>query len=223
MNNELNIFQKLNKCRTELQAQGLKKNGYNVYKNFEYFELSDFLPSVNKLCNDYGLFTQFDMGADFARLEVLNCENPAEKIAFTLPVFVKEGAAMQDIGAFVTYARRYLLMIAFEICEADIIDANIDITADNCQKKAEYKKPAKKKAEPTPAQPVKHAAPPAPAEEESEDKKELRKAWQEARKAGLTNADIEHIINYKASDLNEELYYSAAVMIRQYLQDMHLS
>ena len=55
----INIYQKLQKSRVELQAKNLKKSGKNSYSNYEYFELGDFLPGVNEVCNNNGLATIF--------------------------------------------------------------------------------------------------------------------------------------------------------------------
>ena len=53
-----NIYAKLNVVRTEL-SKSLKKGGRNIYSNYDYFQLEDFMPQAIQLCNENGLFTQF--------------------------------------------------------------------------------------------------------------------------------------------------------------------
>ena len=56
---QLNLYQKLQKVRVELQNSKLKKSGKNTFSKYEYFELGDFLPKVNELCEKYNLSTIF--------------------------------------------------------------------------------------------------------------------------------------------------------------------
>ena len=43
---QLNIYQKLQKSRVDLQNKKLKKTGINKYSNYDYFELGDLLMLV---------------------------------------------------------------------------------------------------------------------------------------------------------------------------------
>ena len=52
---KLNLFQKLQKARVELQEMNLKKSGQNKFAGFSYYELSDFLPAINIICNNVNL------------------------------------------------------------------------------------------------------------------------------------------------------------------------
>ena len=62
-----NIFAKMNVVRTEL-SKNLEKSGKNDYSHYDYFQLADFIPTLLKLCNDNGLFTQFWIGRDKVKL-----------------------------------------------------------------------------------------------------------------------------------------------------------
>lgn len=62
-----NIFAKMNVVRTEL-SKNLEKSGKNDYSHYDYFQLADFIPTLLKLCNDNGLFTQFWIGRDKVEL-----------------------------------------------------------------------------------------------------------------------------------------------------------
>jgi hypothetical protein len=122
----MNVYEKLQLCRVALQEMGLKKSGNNKFAGYTYFELSDFLPSVNTLCKANGLFTLTTFHPDVATLEVINSEKPEERIVFTSPMAeaaLKGCHAIQNVGAVQTYQRRYLMMVAFEIVEADGLDA----------------------------------------------------------------------------------------------------
>ena len=55
----MNLYEKLQKCRVELQNQNLKKSGYNKFAGFKYFELGDFLPAINELFNRHKLTSHF--------------------------------------------------------------------------------------------------------------------------------------------------------------------
>ncbi|NLZ46695.1 MAG: recombinase [Clostridiales bacterium] len=135
----MNVYEKLQKCRVELQNKSLKKSGNNKFAGYKYFELQDFLPEVNKLCLENKLFTQTSFTHDLATLSIINSEDPSEVIIFTSPqaeANLKGCHAIQNIGAVETYQRRYLLMLAFEIVEADNLDATTgaDTQKDNMQK-----------------------------------------------------------------------------------------
>lgn len=127
---KLNIFQKIQKARVELQKRDIKKTGLNKYSNYKYFELGDFLPHVNEICDELGLYTEFKYGEEEAFLYVIDCENPDIKREWSTPVKVpalKGCSDIQAIGGSQTFARRYLYMMAFEIAETDLVDnAEVD-------------------------------------------------------------------------------------------------
>lgn len=135
MDAKKNVYEKLAEARVMLQNKKLKKSGYNKYGDFNYFELSDFLPSVNeifaqlKLCSQFSLTKEIYDGNetnDVAKLFVINTEEPSDVLLFSSPVAeanMKGAVAIQQLGAMHTYMRRYLWLIAMEICENDEIDA----------------------------------------------------------------------------------------------------
>lgn len=139
MSEKLNLYAKLQKVRVELQKKNLKKSGVNKFSNYTYFELQDFLPEINKLCHENGLSTIFNFNEDYAYLIIVNTEDPSENETFSTPVQIatlKGAAAMQNIGATQSYARRYLYIMAFEIAENDLIDAgNVDEEAEIAKSK----------------------------------------------------------------------------------------
>ena len=125
MAEKLNIYQKLQKCRVELQKSNMKKSGQNKFSNYEYFELGDFLPRINELMQGNGLTALFFFEREKARLHIIDADKPEDKIVFTSPVSMvqlKGCHELQNIGATQTYMRRYLYVMAFEIAEHDAIE-----------------------------------------------------------------------------------------------------
>jgi hypothetical protein len=122
----MNIYEKLNEVRCKLQGASLKKSGRNKFANFSYYELADFLPTVNTLCLESKLIALFSLTESCAVLTVVDAEKPEDRIEFTSPIVnveLKGSLAIQGIGATHTYMKRYLYMNAFELVEADALDA----------------------------------------------------------------------------------------------------
>lgn len=129
------VLLKLQKARVMLQEKDLKKTGYNPFQKFNYFELSDFLPHINKIFDELKLYSHFNLYQDKAKLVVI-CTETNEQVQFTTPIQqLKENAKMQDIGAIHTYAKRYLYYNALEIVENDLIDCKDNSQLPNNQKK----------------------------------------------------------------------------------------
>ena len=123
---KLNLFQKLQKARVELQDMNLKKSGQNKFAGFSYYELSDFLPAINIICNKVGLFTAISFEMDYAILRIYDCEDMDKFIEFKSPMkeIQQKGCNdIQSLGSVETYSRRYLYLTAFEIVENDFSDA----------------------------------------------------------------------------------------------------
>lgn len=126
--NKLNLFQKLQKARVELQEMNLKKSGHNKFAGFSYYELSDFLPAINIICNNVGLFTAISFENDYAILKIYDCEDMNRFVEFKSPMkeIQQKGCnEIQALGSVETYSRRYLYLTAFEIVENDFSDAVI--------------------------------------------------------------------------------------------------
>ena len=122
----MNIYEKLQSARVELQNKKIKKSGKNKFAGFEYFELADIMPHINQLFNEKKIFSQFCINDGIASLTVINSEKPEEQITFTTPTAeleLKGCNAIQALGGVNTYCRRYLYLNALEIVEADLFDA----------------------------------------------------------------------------------------------------
>lgn len=139
---KMTIQAKMQRARVMLQNRELKKSGQNKFSNYNYFELSDFLPHINAILDELGLFSMTDINDYAGVLGIYNSENPSEFLTFTMPsaaVELKGGNAIQNLGAVQTYIRRYLYISAFEIAESDFIDGEN-------QSKEEKQKPKNTKA-----------------------------------------------------------------------------
>lgn len=126
----IHVAKKLAKARAKLTEMCLKKSGKNKNIDVDYFELKDFLPQTNLICYEIGLLPMVDirLNKKEASIRIIDTDS-GETLTFTIPiesVSLRNGQAMQNLGALNTYARRYLYMIAFEISDKDIIDSEMD-------------------------------------------------------------------------------------------------
>jgi hypothetical protein len=126
-NNMKTLLKKLQECRVALQNKNLKKSGRNNFANFNYYELADFLPTINILFNEKGLFSAFSIKEEQATLQIIDVET-GEEITFESPIAeanVKGTTPIQSLGAIHTYMKRYLYLNALEIVENDHLDGQV--------------------------------------------------------------------------------------------------
>jgi hypothetical protein len=142
---DMNVYARLAKARVMLQKKALKKSGENKYAGFKYFELADFLPSVNEIFAEVGLCSQFYITTEkvenlapegyepyytdmpsVAYLEIINTDMPPQNVTFSSAIAeaaMKGASPIQQLGSVHTYMRRYLWLEAMEITECDGVDA----------------------------------------------------------------------------------------------------
>ena len=121
----MSVYKKLQKARIKLQNTELKKSGRNKFAGYEYFELSDFLPAIQSICDEMGLCGVISYTTDMAFLNIYDVETEG-CIVFSSPMSraeLKGCHDVQNLGAVQTYLRRYLWTNAFEIVEHDALDA----------------------------------------------------------------------------------------------------
>jgi hypothetical protein len=124
----MSVYKKLQEARIELQSRPLKKSGRNKFAGYEYFELGDFLPTIQNICLDKGLCGSVTFYTDIAVLTITDVDKPEDKIEFKCPMSsaaLKGCHEVQNLGAVQTYLRRYLWTNAFEIVEHDALDATM--------------------------------------------------------------------------------------------------
>lgn len=122
----MNVYEKLQEARVKLQSMQMKKSGKNKFANYDYFELSDFMPHVNSLFAEHKLFSAVSFIDGEATLRIVNSEKPDEVILFASPMStadLKGCHQVQNLGAVQTYLRRYLYVLALEIVEYDALDS----------------------------------------------------------------------------------------------------
>jgi hypothetical protein len=121
-----NLLLKLLEARVYIQGLTLKKSGLNKFANFHYYELDDFLPSVNKICLEKEIVPCFRIENNIALLEIIDAKNTNERIIFQIPFInanIKGCNEIQSLGGSQTYLMRYLFIAAFQISEPDVSDA----------------------------------------------------------------------------------------------------
>jgi len=139
MNNQKDkksIVEKLSIIRKELQERDIKKSGRNAFVGFKYYELNDILGHINELNAKYGVVDVINLYQDRA---VLTLTDGEEMIDFEVPFENFEGQQkmlkIQQFGSNITYYRRYLYLLAYNISEYDVVD-RLD-QADNSKRIAE--------------------------------------------------------------------------------------
>lgn len=121
----MNVYKKLQKARIKLQQTELRKSGKNKFAGYEYFELGDFLPAIQRICDEVGLCGVVSYDEVNATLTIHDTDGDGT-IVFSSPMSsaeLKGCHAVQNLGAVQTYLRRYLWTNAFEIVEHDSLDA----------------------------------------------------------------------------------------------------
>jgi hypothetical protein len=123
---EMSVHKKLMQARIQLQGTKLSKSGKNKFAGYSYFELGDFLPTIQDIFHQIGLCGFVSFGKDLATLTITDTDGGGE-ITITSPMAeanLKGTHPIQNLGAVETYNRRYLWMAAMEIVEHDILDAS---------------------------------------------------------------------------------------------------
>lgn len=129
-----NVYQKLIKAREQFLNSDVQKTGKNMHLSFKYFELDDIVPTAIRIFATIGLVPVVNFTTDTATMTIVNTDNPEDNVAFMAPfnqiapIVSNTGKQatneMQALGSSITYIRRYLYMMALDICESDSIDAN---------------------------------------------------------------------------------------------------
>lgn len=124
----MSVHQKLMQARIALQGKKLSKSGKNKFAGYNYFELGDFLPTVQEIFLSLGLSGVVSYGKDEATLTISDCSNSEDCIVISSPMSsaaLKGAHEIQNLGAVQTYLRRYLWVTAMEIVEHDALDATL--------------------------------------------------------------------------------------------------
>lgn len=156
-----NVYQKLIEAREKFLTSEINQSGKNMQLSFKYFELKDIVPTITHIFKDLGLLAVARFTDTVATLTIVNTDNPEETIEFPVPfnqiqpIVSNAGKQvtndMQALGSSITYMRRYLYLIAMDICVNDEIEPTIDRNTNNPSVTASAPA-AEKKAPATPEQ-----------------------------------------------------------------------
>jgi hypothetical protein len=116
-------------ARIMLQNAPLKKSGHNKFAGYSYFELGDFIPTINSIFNEVGLCGVVSYDSEIASLTITDTDD-GTNIIITSPMAeanLKGCHPIQNLGAVETYTRRYLWVTAMEIVEHDALDSSAPI------------------------------------------------------------------------------------------------
>jgi hypothetical protein len=122
----MGVHKKLMDARIHLQHAPLKKSGHNKFAGYSYFELGDFLPTINSIFFKIGLCGVVSFDKELATLTITDTDDGSE-IKLTSPMAeanLKGCHPIQNLGAVETYTRRYLWVSAMEIVEHDALDSS---------------------------------------------------------------------------------------------------
>ena len=121
----MNVLKKLIDSRVALQHKSLNKSGHNKFAGYKYFELADFLPSVQQIFQEKGLVDVISFTETLATMIIFDTED-GSSVSFTSPMGsanLKGCHEVQNVGAVESYQRRYLYTTALAIVENDVLDA----------------------------------------------------------------------------------------------------
>ena len=145
----MSVHKKLMQARVKLQSVDMKKSGLNKFAGYSYFELGDFIPHVQTIFNDLGLCGVVTFNTEYAQLCITDTDD-GTVIVITTPMAeanLKGAHPIQNLGAVLSYQRRYLWMAAMELVEGDAVDSAPPVEAPKpvaTQTPAPAPKPAQK-------------------------------------------------------------------------------
>ena len=123
---KMNVYQKLLEARAKFLEHGISKSGKHMELRYKYFELDDIVPIAIGIFTEIGLVPVVSFTEEQALMTLVNTDNPDETIQFFTPMRYPSENKMvnpvQALGSAQTYLRRYLYMIALDICEPDSIE-----------------------------------------------------------------------------------------------------
>jgi hypothetical protein len=117
----MGVHKKLMEARIALQAAPLKKSGHNKFAGYQYFELGDFLPTINTIFYKVGLCGVVSFDKELATLCITDTDDGSQ-IVLTSPMAeanLKGCHPIQNLGAVETYTRRYLWVSAMDSIPED--------------------------------------------------------------------------------------------------------
>ena len=146
------LYGKLKQIKVELRKVINTKSGYNIHNKFKYYQLEDFLPQILEAFSRYNIYNEYSIDTDleiveertdfdgdgtphksvtkrpveYAYLYLKNLDNEDDEMIYrlkTAEASVYGAAAIQNLGAKITYMKRYIYMSLLDIVEPDAVDS----------------------------------------------------------------------------------------------------
>lgn len=146
------LYGKLKQIKVELRKVINTKSGYNIHSKFKYYQLEDFLPQILEAFSRYNIYNEYSIDTDleiveertdfdgdgtphksvtkrpveYAYLYLKNLDNEDDEMVYrlkTAEASVYGAAAIQNLGAKITYMKRYVYMSLLDIVEPDAVDS----------------------------------------------------------------------------------------------------
>ena len=147
------LYGKLKQIKVELRKAINTKSGYNTHSKFKYYQLEDFLPQILEAFSKYNIYNEYSIDTDleiveertdfdeetnktyktvtkrpveYAYLYLKNLDNEDDEMVYrlkTAEASVYGAAAIQNLGAKITYMKRYIYMSLLDIVEPDAVDS----------------------------------------------------------------------------------------------------
>ena len=147
------LYGKLKQIKVELRKVINTKSGYNTHSKFKYYQLEDFLPQILEAFSRYNIYNEYSIDTDleiveertdfdeetnktyktvtkrpveYAYLYLKNLDNEDDEMVYrlkTAEASVYGAAAIQNLGAKITYMKRYVYMSLLDIVEPDAVDS----------------------------------------------------------------------------------------------------
>lgn len=121
-----NVYQKLAAARLAFKGEGIKKSGQNKFAGYRYFTLDDILNAATVINDRLGITCVEEFDSEHGELRVVNLDDTKDCVSFTVPMSsaqLKGCHEVQNLGAVISYLRRYLYQNAYSVCEPDDIDS----------------------------------------------------------------------------------------------------
>jgi len=142
-----NILKKLSEAKKWIASQKMTKEWKNTFSNYSYFTPEQVCWIVEKACEEFWLFTKFDLIRDELWIEWqltvfdIDTEETMQFIGATAIPEIKATNVAQQIWWCMTFTERYLKMTAFWIS-----DSSLDFdTTENTEKRVKEQKAETKK------------------------------------------------------------------------------
>lgn len=146
------LYGKLKQIKVELRKVINTKSGYNTHSKFKYYQLEDFLPQILEAFSKYNIYNEYSIDTDleiveertdfdgdgtphksvtkrpveYAYLYLKNLDSEDDEMVYrlkTAEASVYGAAAIQNLGAKITYMKRYIYMSLLDIVEPDAVDS----------------------------------------------------------------------------------------------------